>query len=79
MTGEDAWYGDGPQQRAPIQVMIVATHTDMPAFRRLGIDFLPGIIEQLNAHDNKGNTPLMLAARFNKPAIVDMPTDNPSP
>eukprot|EP00729_Bicosta_minor_P006417 gene6417-2760_t len=49
VAGDDAWYGDGLNQRAPVHVLIVATHTDTRESRHIGIDFLPDVSEALNA------------------------------
>eukprot|EP00729_Bicosta_minor_P008704 gene8704-28421_t len=43
IKGRDAMYGDGPNQLGNVQVVIVATHTDTPSFRRIGLDFLPAV------------------------------------
>jgi hypothetical protein len=47
LSGSAAAYGDGASQLAAVRVLVVATHTDTAMFQRHGIDFLPGMCEDL--------------------------------
>ena len=51
VRGPDAAFGNGTDQHDPVQVLVVATHTDTPVFRRSHnrMDFLPLLIQQLAA------------------------------
>jgi GTPase SAR1 family protein len=46
LGGADHHYGTGADQLVPVQVLLVATHTDTPVFQR-GIDFLPELVKEL--------------------------------